>query len=152
MGGFGSFDGLEVAELGVSCCGVGVGGLELFSPAVGFVNSFQRVVRSGVHQAFDFGEGREQGVLASIVVVSAERADENHWWSWLGEGVSWGEEIRQFLSMSVSPGQSASCQRGPGLSLGGEGGRKAITMGAWSDPVQGRDNVSQERKQGTYVG
>jgi len=84
---------------------------------VAFVNSFQRVVRSGVHQAFDFGEGRQRGVSISIVVVSAERAEENNWSSWLGEGVSGGGETSQFLSLSMSSGQSASGQRGLGLSL-----------------------------------
>jgi len=56
---------------------------------VAFVNSFRRVVRSGVHQVLDFGEGRERGVLSSFAVVSAESAEQNHWSSWLGEG-AWG--------------------------------------------------------------
>ena len=51
------------------------------------MNSFQRVVRSGVHQALEFGDGRERAAVASIVVVRAERAEENHWSSWFGEGV-----------------------------------------------------------------
>ena len=46
---------------------------------VAFVNYFQRVVRRRVHQALDFGEGPERGVLSSIVDVSAEKAEENHW-------------------------------------------------------------------------
>ena len=116
------------------------------------MNSFRRVVRSGVHQAFDFGEGRELGVSFSIVVVSGERAEENNWSSWLGEGVSGGGGTGQFLSLSVSPGQSASCQRGLGLSLWGEGGRMRIQMGTWSDPVDGRDDASQERKAGNIFG
>jgi len=82
-----------------------------------FVNSFRRVVRSGVHQALDFGEGRERGAVASIAVVSAERAEENHWSSWLGEYVSGGGGTSQFLSRSERPCQSASCQRGLGLWL-----------------------------------
>jgi len=44
-----------------------------------FVNSLQRVVRKGVHQGLDPGEGRERGAVASIVVVRAVRAEENHW-------------------------------------------------------------------------
>jgi len=43
------------------------------------VNSFRREVRSGVHQALDLGEGQGRGAVASIVAVSAERAEENHW-------------------------------------------------------------------------
>jgi len=82
-----------------------------------FVNSFRRAVRRGVHQAFDLGEGRERGVTFSIAIVSAERAEENHRSSWLAEGASGGGGICQLLSLSVSPGQSASCQRGLGLSL-----------------------------------
>jgi len=74
-------------------------------------------VSRGVHQALDFGEGRERGVSFSIVVESAERAEENHWSSWFGEGASGGGGICQLLSLPVSPGQSVSCQRGLGLSL-----------------------------------
>ena len=47
-------------------------------------------MRSGAHQALDFGEGRERAVLFSTVAVSTERAEENHWPSWLGDGVSGG--------------------------------------------------------------
>jgi len=53
--------------------------------------------------------------------------------------------MSQFCSLSVRPGQSPSCQRGLGLSLWGVGGRRAIIMGAWSEPVEGRDDASQER-------
>jgi len=105
-------------------------------------------VRRGVHQALDLGEGREQGVLSLIAVVTAERAEENYWSSWVGEGISGGGGSNQFLSRSESLGQSASCQRGLGLSLWGEGGRREIKMEAWSDPVQGRDDASQKRKAG----
>jgi len=69
------------------------------------------VGRSGFHQALDFGEDREWGVVASIVVVSAERAEENHWSSWLGE-IGSGGGTGKSLSVSVRFGQSASCQRG----------------------------------------
>ena len=47
----------------------------------------------GVHQALDFGKGRERGVSFSIVVVSAERDEENHWLSWFGDGVSGGGDL-----------------------------------------------------------
>ena len=43
-------------------------------------------------------------------------------------------------------GQSNSWQRGLGLSLWGEGGRKEIKIGVWSDPVEGRVDESQESK------
>jgi len=36
VSGFGPFDGFEIAELGLPCCGVRVGGPEAFSPAGGF--------------------------------------------------------------------------------------------------------------------
>ena len=110
------------------------------------MNSFLRVVRRGVHQLFDLGDGRERGAVVSTTVVSAKRAEENHWSSWLGEGVSGGGGMSQFCSLSVRFGQSASCHRGLGLSLWGVGGRTVIAMGAWSDPVEGRDDESQERK------
>jgi len=36
VGGFSSFDGFEVAELGLSCYSIAVGGAELHRPAGGF--------------------------------------------------------------------------------------------------------------------
>jgi len=57
---------------------------------VAFVNSLRKVVRRGVHQGLDLREGRERGAVASIVVVRAVRAEENHWSSWMEEGVSGG--------------------------------------------------------------
>ena len=80
------------------------------------MNSFRRVVRSGVHQAFNLGNTRERGAVASIAVVSVQRAEENHGASWLREGGEGGGGTRQPLSPSVRPGQLASCQRGLGLS------------------------------------
>ena len=62
----------------------------LLALRVAFVNSFRRVVRSGVHQAFDFGEGRKAVVFSAIVAVSAEGAEENYSSSWLGDGLSEG--------------------------------------------------------------
>ena len=46
---------------------------------VAFVNCLRRAVRSGVHQCLHLRERREQGALASIIVVRAVRAEENHW-------------------------------------------------------------------------
>jgi len=116
------------------------------------VNSFRRAVRRGVHQALDFGDGRDRGAVVSIAVVSTDRAEENHWSSWPGDGGEGGGGTSQFLSLSVSPGQSASSQHGLGLSLCGVEGRREILMGAWSDPVEGRDDASQERKAGNICG
>jgi len=101
---------------------------------VAFANSFRRVVRMGVHQALDLWDRRERGLVASIVVVRAERVEENHWSSWLGEGVSEAAGTSHSLSIYVRPGQSASCQRGLCLSQWGDGGRREITIGVWSDP------------------
>ena len=86
------------------------------------LNSFRRVVRSAVHQAFDLGDGLNRGAVVLTTAVSMERAEENHWASWLEEGVLGGGETSQFCSLSVRPGQSASCQRGRWLSLWGGGG------------------------------
>jgi len=55
------------------------------------VNSFRRVGRRGVHQLFDFGDWRDRGGVVLIAVLKAERAEENHWCSCLGEGVSGGK-------------------------------------------------------------
>jgi len=60
--------------------------------------------------------------------------------------------MSQLFSLAVRPGQSASSQRGLGLSLWGVGGRRAIEMGAWSEPVEGRDDASQERNAGNTCG
>jgi len=109
------------------------------------VNSFRRVVRRGVQQLFDLGDGRERGVVVLIAAVSAERAEENHWSSCLGEGFSRGGGMSQFFSLSVRPSQLASWQHGLGYMLWGVGGRRVIAMGAWSEPVEGRDDASQER-------
>ena len=70
------------------------------------MNCFPRVVRSGVHQPLDLGDGRDWGAVVSITAVSVERGAENEESSWLGEG---GGGISQFLSLSVRPRQSASC-------------------------------------------
>ena len=43
------------------------------------MTSLRRIVRRGVHQGLDLREGRKQGADTSIVVVRAERAEENHW-------------------------------------------------------------------------
>jgi len=51
------------------------------------------------------------------------------------------------FSQSVRPSQYASCEGGLGLSLWGVGSRRVITIGAWSDPLEGRDDVSQERNE-----
>ena len=69
------------------------------------------MLKRGVHQAFDFGEGSERGTVAMFVAMSTERADGNHGSSWLGEGVSRGRGTSQFLSFFVRPGQSASCHQ-----------------------------------------
>jgi len=103
------------------------------------------VVRRGVHQLFDLGDERQRSAVVSTTVVSDERAEENQWSSWLGEGVSGGGGMSQFFSLSVMFDQSASCQRGLGLSLWGVGGRRVIAMGAWSDPVEARDDASRGR-------
>ena len=75
------------------------------------------MVRSGVHQALDLVDGCEQGTVATMVVLSAEMAEVNHWSSWFRGEVSGGGGMTQSLSLSVRPGQSASCQGGLGLSL-----------------------------------
>ena len=85
------------------------------------MNSFRRVVRSGVHQALDFGEGRDRGAVFSITAVSVERAEENHWSSWLGEGVSGRggdkpvfKSVRQAWQVSFLPAWSGPVVMGTG--------------------------------------
>ena len=64
-----------------------------------FANSFWRVVRRGIHQGLDLEEGRERGVEASIIVIRAEGAEENHWASELEEGAFGGGGVSQSLSL-----------------------------------------------------
>ena len=122
VGAFSSVDGFEIAELGLSCNIVGVGGQEFLALREAFANSLRRVVSCGVHLALDFGDGCARGAVASIVAMRVEEAEENPWSSWLGEGFRGGGGMSQSLSLFVRPGQSASCQRGRGLWLWGEGG------------------------------
>ena len=118
-----------------------------------FVNSFRRVVRIGVHQALDVGDGCDRCVVASIVVRRAERGEENHRSSWLVERVSGGGGTSQSLRLSVLRlGQLASCHCGLGLSQWGEGGQSETKMRAWSDPVEGRHDASHERNAGGLCG
>jgi len=91
VGGFSSFDGLKVAELGLSYNAVGVRGPEFFGCARGFPEFLSQSGKERGPPGFRFGDGREQGALASIAVVSMERVEENHWSSWLGEGGEGGE-------------------------------------------------------------
>jgi len=68
VGGLGPFNGLEVSEPGQSCCGVGVGCLQFLGPAGSLGELFPEGSEEGVHQALDFGERREQGVLSSTQI------------------------------------------------------------------------------------
>jgi len=88
------------------------------------LNSFRRVVRCGVHQGLDSGDGRKRGAVVSIAAVSMERAEAKHWSSWLAEGVSRGGGTSQSFSLSVRLGQWASCHRGLALWLWAGGGRR----------------------------
>ena len=90
--------------------------------------------------------------MVLITPVSVHRAEENDSSSWVGEGLSRGGGTSQFFSLFVRPGQSASCERGLGLSSWGLGGRRVIKIGALSDPVEGRDDPSQERNAGNICG
>ena len=59
-----------------------------FALCVSLVNWLRRVVRRGVHQSFDLGEGLERGVWVSMVEMRVQRAEEYQWSSCLGEGLS----------------------------------------------------------------
>jgi len=91
---------------------------------VAFVNSFWRRVRRGVNQGLNLAEGPERGAEASSSVVRAESAEGNHWLRGLAEGASGAGGNSQFLSLSIRPGQSDSCQCGLGLSLMGGWGKQ----------------------------
>jgi len=141
-----------MAELGLSCHERGLGVWCFLAVQVAFVNSFRRVVRRGVHQALALGEWGEWGALASIVVVRAVRAEENQWSSWLGEGDLGGGGTSHSLSLLARFGLSASCQCGLGLSLCGGAGGREINIRAWWDPVEGRVDMSHQRKGGKICG
>ena len=109
-------------------------------------------MRRRVHHGLDLEEGRERGAVASIIVVRALRAEEKHWSSWLGEGVSRGGGTSQSSRLLERFGPSASCQSGLVLWLWGVGGRRVSKMGAWSDPVEGRVDGSLEPNAGNICG
>ena len=79
------------------------------------MNSFRRVVKSGVHQALDFGDGRECGAVVAIAVVSMVRAEENRWSSWLGEAGEGGGGISQCFSLPTSQAPRVPLYRGSAL-------------------------------------
>jgi len=130
-----------------------VSGVRFFlAKGVACVNPFRKAVRRGVYQGLDLREGRKRGAMASIDVVSTVRAEENHWSSWSGEEVSGGGGTCHSLSLLVRAGQSVSCQHGLGLSFWGDGGCREISMGGWSEPVEGRVDASHELKAGNIFG
>ena len=59
--------------------------------------SLRRVVRRGVHQGFDLGEGREVGVWRRTVAVRVSREWANHVSNWSGEGERGGGGMRRCL-------------------------------------------------------
>jgi len=104
------------------------GGQEAGPPALGHWGG-ARAGRSGFYRRRDRGEYRGEPLVELI-----------------GRGSNWGEGTCQSLTLSVRLGQSTTCQRGLGLSLWGEGGWREIKIGAWSDPVEGREDESHEQK------
>jgi len=104
------------------------------------VNPFRRVVRSGVYQGLDIVKVHERGAVTSMVVVSAESADENHGSSCLGEAASGGRDwpIFEFIRKRWPVGHLPVWSR---LIVIGEVGLTEITMGRWSDPGEGSDDM-----------
>jgi len=78
VGGLSSFSGFEVAELGFSHRAESIEVWCLLAQQVVFMNSFQRVVRRGVHPGMDLGVGREWGAEALINAVRVEMTEEKH--------------------------------------------------------------------------
>ena len=114
--------------------------------------SLRSVVRSGVHQGFDLCEGRERGVASSRRAVWVFDEDENHSLSWAGEGWGGAGGVRKATSRRRRESQSVRSQQGV-LGRGvPSGGASVMRMGTWSEPVEGRDEASQDAKAGAIYG
>ena len=91
VGAFGSFDGLKVAEFGLSGSALGVRGAQLFRSPGGFSKLLSESGQErGPPGLRPWGRARA-GRGGLIAAMSMERAEENHRSSWLGEGGEGGE-------------------------------------------------------------
>ena len=110
------------------------------------------VVREGVHQGFDLGEGREVGVWRRIAAVRVSREWENHVSSWSEEGESGAGGMRRALMGSSRFSQSALSHMGRGGARSLDVAARWMRNGTWSDPVEDRTVASQDRKAGRMRG
>lgn len=114
--------------------------------------SLWRVVRRGVQKGLECGEGFESGVADLIRAVRTLREEENQWSSWEGEGLTGGGKTIKERSGASRESQTVSTQLGRGMVGVCEGEANMMTMGTWSEPVEGREMASQLRKAGNMCG
>ena len=79
VGGLRSFDGFEVAKLGLCCHSVGVGGLELLGPTGCFCELLSEAGKECGAPSLRLRGGGWGRVVRSIVIASTARAEKNHW-------------------------------------------------------------------------
>ena len=109
-------------------------------------------VSSGVHQGLDLREGRERGVSSSRRAVRDFSEDENHTSSWAKDGCEGTGDVQKDWRRGRNFSQLVRSQQetlGIGLSVGGT---RVISMGTWSEHVEGRDVVSEATKAGNISG
>ena len=114
--------------------------------------SLRTAVRRGVHHGLDLSEGRERGVCSSKRAVREFSEEENQSLSWVGDRCGGAGGTQKDWRRGLRNSQLVRFQQGIlgiGLSVGGA---RVMRMGTWSEPVEGRDVVSQSTKAGDMSG
>ena len=125
---------------------------DFFTTLVALEYSLRRAVRRGVHQGLEWGEDLEVGVTDLIRAVRRLREEENQWSSWGGEGLVGGGGTMNKRSRVSRESQSVSSHLGRGAEGVCEGEANVMTIGTWSEPVEGRKVASQLLKAGNMCG
>ena len=123
-----------------------------FASLLALAYSLRRVVREGVHQGFDLGEGRETWVWRRINAVRASREWANHGSSWSGDREVGAGGMWRFLTGVSRLSQSALSHMGRGGARMSDGAARRMRMGTWSEPVEASDVASQDKKAGRMRG
>lgn len=98
------------------------------------------------------GEGFEVGVTDLTRAVRTLREVENQWSIWGGEGLMDGGRTIKERSRASRESQSLSSHLGRGAGGLCKDEVEVITMGTWSEPVEGREVASHFLKAGNICG
>ena len=109
-------------------------------------------MRWGGHQGLECGERFEVGVTDLTRAVRTLTEERNQWSSWRGEGLMGGGGTVKERRGASSEGQSVSSHLGRGATRFGAGEASLMTIGTWSEPVEGREVASQLLKTGNMCG